>query len=122
MITNPAASGAEVIINSTAGGAEVFNTNAPVTWTDLDLTSVTGVRDALVLLCAFASGGTLGYHVRANGDTNDSSSAVSMFGIADVDQTAQPRYLLVLAKQGIIEHVHESGATTVTVKVIGIIA
>lgn len=65
-------------INNPGGGAEltvaetqVYNANAPLAWTDLDLSAVVGARPALVLLKLWMDAGGDPFAVRKNGDTDE---------------------------------------------------
>lgn len=123
-IYNPAPSGSELTVAET----QVYNASAPVTWTDLDLSSVVGANSALVVLkCAVPTGSSCNLAVRKNGDTDEFSAAFysNSVGCAAGQPLSNSALLIVLLVatdiNGIIE-IEGSAAHAITIDVIGYIA
>jgi hypothetical protein len=90
-------------------GAQVYNANAPNSWTDLDLSAVVGSNRALVYLKVVNTGTANGFTFRTNGGTedignnNDMLAAAACTG-ARIGQNDAAFILVITDTNGIIEH------------------
>jgi hypothetical protein len=85
-------------------GTSVFTGAAPAAFTDLDLSSVTGDRECIVLLriAKTAHTAAASYSVRTNGDTADYSAYGTGFG--QITNNLKMTYILAVTdSMGIVE-------------------
>ena len=100
-------------------GATVFSGTAPTSWTDLDLSSVVGANQALVMLQITATSDRNALAVRTNGDTEEyynPSSDASAHGLALVhhDSSNAVVVMCITDSSGVIEwRVETVGTTTI---------
>lgn len=115
-VNNPA-SGASVNYS----GTQVFSGTSPTSWTDLDVSAVTGAKTSLVVLGINKGAQSGNVAVRRNGDTDeyyDSSMQGAACGVVTTND-----YIVVICftdDAGVIEWRTE-GAEATTVDVIGYI-
>jgi len=102
---------------------EVYNANAPVAWTDLDLSAEVGANPALVLVkIAGAAVDTHSIAFRRNGDTDEFYNAAAVHGVAagNTPNAVHIVFLVLTDDDGIVEWICEA-ADAVVIDIMGVI-
>lgn len=98
---------------------EVFNGTSPAAFTDLDLSSVVGTAQRMVLLKFISSGGNVGIAIKTNGDADSYEYNGGFSGISNVLLTANKAGTTIVKTDtsGVIEW-YTSSAQAFTVDVL----
>lgn len=124
--TDTGATGAKLFIPPSKNGTKfpgtsAFSGTAPTTMTDLDLSSIVGVRSRMVLLKVTQSTATAIFSFRKNGDSGDYDISTSnSWGASKtrIANTPGSQYITVLTdSSGVIEWACSTGSTTTAVTV-----
>jgi len=125
--------GSETSLHSHAGGAggatfvvsgaQAFSGSSPTSWTDLDLSSIVGASQALVMLQFKAGNDMNALAVRTNGDTEEyyhTSSDASAQGLqlAHHDSVNVLSLMVVTDSAGVIEWRTETSSGSAVVNVV----